>query len=367
MEDGAGGLMGRGAKRVFSEDAMQVLCSWKKGRDFQVIPLTGDASNRRYYRIVYGKSALDPTESVILMERKAPEGFRGSEEKSAPSEGVPPGDAFVELGSFLKKQDFPVPSIFFGNEDGSVLVQEDLGDETLSVALQHFPEEEARLRNQALDLLLRFQLLSPEDGAGWLRKRPFSSELYLWEFEHFLEYGARDQGSEEFRSARSFFEKESVILARSLPETLLHRDYHSRNLMRNGSGKLNVIDFQDMRVGSPLYDLASFLFDAYRPVPEPLLGELVGRYYEEAGKSGLLPGGLSRDQYRSLLARHAFQRNLKACGRFFYIDEVKGNPAYLESVPQTHRNMEFLSRWEPSVQFLWNVVRPLLKEPVLDA
>ena len=359
--------MGLDVKRIFSQDAMQVLLSWQKRRDFKVIPLTGDASNRRYYRIVYESLTADSRKSVILMERNAPEGFRGSEEKSAPSEGSPPGDAFVEIGNFLKKSDFPVPEIFFGKEDGSVLVQEDLGDETLSVALQHHPEEEEKLRNQSLDLLLRFQLLSPENGAGWIRKRSFSSDLYLWEFDHFLDYGIREKKVPEMRAVRFLFEKESVDLSGSIPETLLHRDYHSRNLMCDAGGMLKVIDFQDMRVGSPLYDLASFLFDAYRPVPEPLLGELVDRYYNEGKKNGILPRKLSPGTYRNLLARHAFQRNLKACGRFFYIDEVKGNPSYLESVPQTHRNLEFLSRWEPSIAPLWQTIKPLLKDPAIEA
>ncbi|MHB1606583.1 MAG: aminoglycoside phosphotransferase family protein [Leptospirales bacterium] len=359
--------MGLDVKRGFSEDAMQVLLSWKESRDFKVIPLTGDASNRRYYRIVYDTFTPGFRKSVILMERNAPEGFKGSEEKSAPTEGTPPGDAFVEIGNFLRKKDFPVPEIFFGKEDGSVLVQEDLGDETLSVALQHYPEQEEELRSQSLDLLLRLQILSPENGAGWIRKRSFSSDLYLWEFDHFLDYGIREMKSPDVRAARSLFESESIELASSIPETLLHRDYHSRNLMRNAEGRLKVIDFQDMRVGSPLYDLASFLFDAYRPVPEPLLGALVDRYYHEGIKNGILPGALSPGTYRNLLARHAFQRNLKACGRFFYIDKVKGNPSYLESVPQTHRNLEFLSQWESSIRPLWQTVRSLLKEPVIES
>ncbi|MHB1286000.1 MAG: aminoglycoside phosphotransferase family protein [Leptospirales bacterium] len=350
----------------FSDDAMQVLTSWKKKREFLVNPLTGDASNRRYYRIRYHKTGSDPAENVILMERRAPEGFRGSEEKSAPTEGVPPGDAFVEIGNFLKKMNFPVPSIFFGTEDGSVLVQEDLGDETLFMALKKSPEQELMLRNEAMALLLKLQLLSPKGEMDWIRKRLFSADLYFWEFEHFLEYGAVGQGSREIGNVRNLFEKESIVLASRLPETLLHRDYHSRNLMKTDDGRLIVIDFQDMRMGSPLYDLSSFLFDAYRPVPEPLLGELAARYYQEAVGQGVLPGDLSYGDYRNLLARHAFQRNLKACGRFFYIDEVKGNPAYLESVPQTHRNLEFLSVWEPSIQPLWNMVKPLLKEPVLE-
>lgn len=339
------------------------LTAWAKGLKYQVEPMTGDASNRRYFRIRFERPTQAGFSSVVLMERRAPEGFKASEEKTASFESVSPGDPFLVIRSFLEGRSLPVPAVHLGMEDGSLLILEDLGDETLAEALGRFPDEEPRLRKTAIDLLLEFQRQDPEPDAAWLKDRPFSEELYIWEFEHFLEFGSRAASGEEFDRVRGLFRKESIGLAKDLPEVLLHRDYHSRNLMMDGKGRLVMIDFQDMRVGSPLYDLASFLFDAYRPVPLTLLEELVDDYYERARMAGILPKSLTPAQYRNLLARHGFQRNLKACGRFFYIDVVKKNPAYLECVPQTHRNMDFLGSWEPSIDPLWEAVRPLLKAP----
>jgi aminoglycoside/choline kinase family phosphotransferase len=130
--------------------------------------------------------------------------------------------------------------------------------------------------------------------------------------------------------------------------------------MISGRGPV-LIDFQDMLMGSPLYDLASWIFDAYRVLPEGLLDELVSAHFHRGVERGLLPGDLTAPEHKNLLARMALQRNLKACGRFFYIRDVKGNPGYMEAVSGTHENMRRLARWEPSVSPLVDSFLPFLR------
>lgn len=343
--------------------AIDILKHWANDKVNGIEPLTGDASNRSYFRVRLKKAGKSDRQTVILMVRRAPEGFRGSEEKTAPSEGVSPGDPFVVIGKFLEKNRLPVPAIHYHSPDGDILIQEDLGDETLSDAFVRYPDNEVSLREKSVELLLDLQSLNPGPDMEWMRKRPFSRELYVWEFDHFLEYGVNATTPADIEVLKSSFSNMSEMLAGSLPGVLLHRDYHSRNLMLDEKGDLTLIDFQDMRIGSPLYDLSSFLFDAYRPVSPALLDKILFDYEKEARKRGIVPSSVSALTLRSLLATHAFQRNLKACGRFFYIDRVKGNPAYLASVPQTHKNLEFLAGWEPSLQSAWSLIRPLLKDP----
>ncbi|MCL5260001.1 MAG: phosphotransferase [Nitrospirae bacterium] len=343
------------------EQAQKILDRWGKGRVLEVVRLAGDASNRTYFRVFLGDPGGSDRSSVILMVRKAPEGFRGSEEKSAPSEGQPPGDPFVLVAHFLQKNRIFVPSIYLEAEDGDVLIQEDLGAETLSDAFSLYPEKESVLREKAMNLLLDLQSLQTDNEMEWVRKRPFSRELYVWEFDHFLGYGVHGMPSGQESEIRIDFRKMSDTLSATLPEVFLHRDYHSRNLMLTDGQRIALIDFQDMRVGSPLYDLASFLFDAYSPVHPSMLEKIVVEYEKDARKLGILPRSLTTQSFREILAQHAFQRNMKACGRFFYINQVKGNPSYLPSVSRTHQNMTFLSEWEPSLKPLWNRVRPFLK------
>jgi len=79
-------------------------------------------------------------------------------------------------------------------------------------------------------------------------------------------------------------------------------------------------------MGPATYDLASLIWDPYVTLPAGLAEDLIARYRVQA------PVALGPDFPRAL-ARTAFQRLLKAAGRFVYIDRVKGNPAFLSDVP----------------------------------
>jgi len=328
--------------------------------NIEVLSLTGDASNRRYFRVVSKKPPL----SAILMQKGRPEGFKASEEKTGRGENVPPGDPFLLIGKMLSEASLPVPKILGENDDGSLLLQEDLGDASLYSYLKEHPEEERDLSFRILDLLLAFGKQTIPQDSLWLRSRIYSEELLIWEFEHFLEYGVSISDPSVRSRIRSLFQEEALALFGRLPTVPVHRDFHSRNIMISGRGPV-LIDFQDMLMGSPLYDLASWVFDAYRTLPDDLLGELVLAHFHRGVDLGLLPADLRQGEHRNLLARMALQRNLKACGRFFYIRDVKGNPGYMESVSGTHENMKRLARWEPSIAPLVESFLPFLRNPAV--
>jgi aminoglycoside/choline kinase family phosphotransferase len=97
--------------------------------------------------------------------------------------------------------------------------------------------------------------------------------------------------------------------------------------------RLGVIDFQDALLGPATYDLASLLRDAYIALDERLIDRLVDRFLDGLNAQG--QKGISRDAYRRLFDLTSIQRNLKAAGRFVYIDRVKGNPKFLSDIPRT--------------------------------
>jgi aminoglycoside/choline kinase family phosphotransferase len=133
------------------------------------------------------------------------------------------------------------------------------------------------------------------------------------------------------RIVRAEFQKIAELMA-AQPRVFTHRDYHSRNLMVNGGG-LGVLDFQDALLGPAMYDLASLLRDAYIALEEELVTELIGYYLDQVGTERV--GGLDRESFRRLFDFTSIQRNLKAAGRFVYIDRVKGNPKFLCDIPRT--------------------------------
>jgi aminoglycoside/choline kinase family phosphotransferase len=105
-----------------------------------------------------------------------------------------------------------------------------------------------------------------------------------------------------------------------------------REAQVNGS-YLGVIDFQDALMGPASYDLASLLRDAYVALDESFIDELIARYLENMAGSAAVP--VDRHEFRRLFDFTSIQRNLKAAGRFVYIDRVKHNPKFLADIPRT--------------------------------
>jgi hypothetical protein len=323
---------------------------------FEIFPLAGDASNRQYFRVRFGGRGGS---TAILMHRQKSEGFKKSEEAVSKAGQGPPEDPFILVDRFLKKSGLPVPVLYHAREDGSLLLQEDFGDQTLFSHLSGHPGDEEKLTGSVLALLVDLQRLSWVGKMDWIEDRRFSADLIRWEFDHFLEYGLIPGTY----SVREEIDRESKFLSGSFPPVLVHRDYHSRNLMVREDGMLGLIDFQDLLIGSPFYDLASFLFDAYRVLPMESIERWSRFHYDLATSAGILPRKTSWEDSFRVLTHHAYQRNMKACGRFFYIADVKGNPSFLASVSGTHQNMDRLAEMVPELGKMHEKIRPHLRLP----
>lgn len=303
-------------------------------------PLAGDASNRRYFRVAL---AGGPMPSVILMQLAEPEAFKQSEEAvssaAAPITELP----FLNVLRHLARAGVPVPRLYHYDQAAGLLYLEDFGDVTLTRAGETGSRADlVALYRDAVDtlVLVHRRAGTPEDPACLAFHRRFDVPLLMWEFDHFLEYGVvarqgRPMCAEDERPVRAEFRKIAELLA-AQPRVFTHRDYHSRNLMVrqapvNGH-RLGVLDFQDALMGPAAYDVASLLRDAYIELDDSLIEELLDRYLEGMGGEGT--GGLDRRAFRRLFDLTSIQRNLKAAGRFVYIDRVKKNPKFLADIPR---------------------------------
>ena len=308
-----------------------------------ILPLTGDASNRRYYRLHLTGGSVP---SVILMQLADPEGFKASEEAVSGAANEVTELPFVNVLTHLSQVNISVPSLHYYDEQAGLLYLEDLGDVTLAQAcLEKNGIGFEEVYSQAIDLLVQIHLRAtfPKNPSCLAFHRKFDVPLLMWEFEHFLEYGIEArQGrliSEDDKNAvETEFRKIAELLARQ-PPVFTHRDYHSRNLMVDGD-RLGVIDFQDALMGPATYDLASLLRDSYIELDARLIDRLIDRYVD-----GMCVGLewstqqemvlTDRSAFRRLFDLTSIQRNLKAAGRFVYIDRVKHNPKFLADVPRT--------------------------------
>ena len=155
----------------------------------QLKPLTGDASNRRYYR---AEVAGGPPHSVILMQLAEPEGFKQSEEAVSGATHHITELPFLNILSHLAKAGVPVPSLHYYDQAAGLLYLEDFGDVTLAEAVSRAEASKVEVRyKQAIDVLVQLQVkaTTPADPGCLAFHRSFDVPLLMWEFDHFIEYG----------------------------------------------------------------------------------------------------------------------------------------------------------------------------------
>lgn len=123
------------------------------------------------------------------------------------------------------------------------------------------------------------------------------------------------------------------------PQGVMHRDFHSRNLMVCGGNtpddsRLAVIDFQDMVMGPLSYDLVSLLKDCYVRWPDEVIEQGMGHGFDTLQQAGLL-GGLDYASFRRHADLTGMQRHLKAAGLFTRLYHRDGKSGYLKDIPRT--------------------------------
>ena len=329
-----------------------------------VTPLAGDASNRRYFRISSASTSSSMTAVVMLLAD--PEAFKASEE--AVSASAPHIDElpFLNIWRHLSRRGLRVPEIYHYEPREGWLLLQDLGDRLLNHAVQHqSPETLRALYRKALEELVRLQTVgsSPANAGCLAFGRAFDDALLMWEFDHFVEYGIEARrrvplAPAERTALRAAFQPIATELA-GQPRCLIHRDYHSRNLMLHDD-RLWLIDFQDALLGPPHYDLASLLRDSYTALSDALIDDLIDDYIQLSEHAGRpVPDPSS---FRRLFDLASVQRNLKAAGRFVYIDRVKKNPHFLSSIPRTLGYVRANCRRYPELKPLADLLVPLVPE-----
>ncbi len=291
--------------------------------------LQGDASYRIYYRVLLGDGR-----SLILM--KMPEGKASASEEITNLKEKPAELPYLNIARFLKERGLPVPTCHYYDEKNGLLFLEDFGDETLEKRLASCTEEEKKdWYRKAIDLLVLFQEKGPAlDGSCIAHRRSFDATLFNWEFDHFVEYGIEARSGQtvaagDLKKIRQETRRITETLIR-LPQTLIHRDFQSRNLMVQNE-TLGLLDFQDALMGPLPYDLVALLRDSYVTIPPLLVTTLIDYYLDRRARKG----GLREDfeNFRTLFDQMTIQRKLKDAGRFVYIDRVKKNPSFLKHIP----------------------------------
>jgi aminoglycoside/choline kinase family phosphotransferase len=262
-----------------------------------VVPLTGDASDRRYFRVL----VKDSTPIVLALHAGPIEYAK-----------MP----FVAVARLFAEVPLPVPRILHHSDPLGILGLEDLGDVTLQAHLGVAEaSEHAALYRQAVGFIATLQErgyeLESEEYPPY--RVAFDVEKLTWELEFFVRhYLQAYKGASPAAGEREALREEWSSIVEELagePRVLCHRDYHSRNLMLH-RGSLYIIDFQDARMGPDTYDLASLLRDSYVDLKPPQVDGLIAYFLAHKSVTAA-----AAQEFRRRFDLMALQRNLRRWAR----------------------------------------------------
>lgn len=295
----------------------QQLVQWLKslypGEQFTLAPASADASFRRYFRVTFTAG-----QTLIIMD--APP----QHEDCRP---------FLHVAKLFEAAGTHVPHVYAHNLEQGFLLLSDLGNTTYLQALSGSNAGTAKeLYGAATGALIKIQLASRENELP-----PYDEALLLREMRLFPEwYIGKHLGitlsDAQHTKLENVFQR---IIFNNLaqPRVYVHRDYHSRNLMRIEENNPGILDFQDAVYGPITYDLASLFKDAYICWEEAEIIDWLIRYWENARNAGLSVHSDFSEFYRDY-EWMGVQRHLKVLGIFARLYHRDGKDGYLKDSPR---------------------------------
>lgn len=277
--------------------------------DGQWTAVAGDASSRRYFRL------QGPGGSHICVD--APPATERNQ-------------AFLEVRSLLADAGLPVPRLTGADLESGFLLLEDLGDTLLLDRLD--AETVDSWYQLAMDLLLSLQGIAVEESG----LPDYGAAVLAEELSRFAEWfcsGLLDLELDESSLALlASVEQRLIDSALAQPVVVVHRDFHSRNLLVSGNDSLAMIDFQDALAGPLCYDLVSLLRDCYVCWPAARVNDWLADYRARLLAAGR-PAGESAAEFRRWFDWMGLQRHLKVLGNFARLALRDDKPGYLRDLP----------------------------------
>ncbi|MEM9523226.1 MAG: phosphotransferase [Pseudomonadota bacterium] len=299
-------------------------------------PLAGDASNRRYERLVHPDLG-----TAVLMD--------------APPDAGEDIKSFIKIAKHLAALGLGAPRILAHAPQEGFVLSEDLGDSLFARVLERAPEKASLLYEAAVDVLL------------WLRTArlpsvddyhiPLMADLAALSVTWYRRCAMGETADAQADVLRRSVTDTLKALAPE-PSILVLRDYHAENLIwrpdRSGLARVGLLDFQDAMSGHPAYDLMSLLRDARRKVPADLAEAMTARYIAGAN--------VDEKMFRQACSAVSAQRNLRILGVFTRLCVRDGKPHYIDLIPHVWANLQ-ADLAHPALSELGAVVDAVLPLP----
>jgi N-acetylmuramate 1-kinase len=272
-------------------------------------PLAPDAGFRRYLRLRGERPA-------VLMDAPPPEDVR----------------PFLRIAAHLAGIGLRVPAIFAADEAQGLILEEDLGDDLLSLLLDRGDPPDPLL-DAAVDALVLMQRAAPPErlpvwDASMMASTALDTLFDWWWPARFGAPPLRAARDDVAAALRTMLEPVA-----SGPRCFVHRDYFAGNLLRLSNHRIGIIDFQGAAIGHPAYDLVSLLQDARRDIPPASRQRALQRYLTARPE-------LDAQNFQAAFVACAAQRHLRVACQWVRLALRDGRPQYLAHGPRTWRLLE---------------------------
>ena len=273
-------------------------------------PLKGDAGFRQYFRVIAAPS--DVSRIAVL----APPATEDSK-------------AFIDIAEHLRGFGVKAPEVYAVDLENGFLLLEDLGRSTY---FEHLTAESvSQLYDRALNCLLDIQKAIP--GQMYLT---YDDDKLLSEMRLFLEWFIPQLlGYTVSAEEREMIEGAFQVLLSEIqeqPKCIVHRDFHSQNIMFGDDGQPGVVDFQDAVVGPVTYDLVSLLRDCYIAWNPAQVNEWALAYAKKLQSSEVI-NEVGNELFIRWFDWMGLQRHIKVMGIFARLALRDNKHKYLNDLP----------------------------------
>lgn len=307
-----------------------------------LIPLTGDAGFRRYFRFNYNNQSYIAVDAPPKLSNNS---------------------AFIEIQAYLHSANVNVPQILAKDISQGFLCLSDLGNVLLADQLSK--ENMQKYYSQAIVELekINFARQAAMTSLPIYDEKFIATELMIFQQWLLEEHLGIKLPAEETNKLLACFDYLSAAIIEQ-PKVFMHRDYHSRNIMLLENEPLGIIDFQDAVQGPVIYDLVSLLRDCYVRWPAELLAPLIEEYRLRVQKH--FPAeNLSQKKWQYWFDLTGLQRHIKASGIFARLHHRDQKSSYLADIPLTLTYIQDVSGQYDKLSFLHELVTKRVM-PALD-
>ena len=311
-----------------------------------VVKLTGDGSNRAYYRLMSDGVSLIGVAGVSVEENKA---------------FMAVAKAFCECG-------IDAPRVLAVSDDSLCYIQEDLGDVTLFDKMKEardegcFPQSDIDALCRVMQLLpdIQYKVAERLDFAVCYPVADFDRRAVMWDLNYFKYCFLKGVGIEfdEKRLEDEFEILAGILLAES-GDTFLYRDFQSRNVMWYDERPW-FIDFQGGRRGPVYYDVASFIGQARARYTHDVTDVMLDAYIESLRRYR----EVEKEDFVKTLHYFRIFRLMQNLGAYGFRGLFERKKRFVESIPAAMAQLnELLCKVEDVLPTLCGLMKEIAAMP----